>query len=114
MQCGTVYHVQISINKRHTALLSIQYVLNSGGPTSLSSPQYKFWWDVSPVIYAHARNVLYYTLACFLYFKYDTYLRCKFLQLTHGRWFPDEQALQALLADSDGQLTECRQACPFS
>jgi len=30
MQCSTLYPVQVSINKRHTALLSTLYVLNSG------------------------------------------------------------------------------------
>ena len=30
MQCSTLYSVQISINKWHTALLNTLYVLNSG------------------------------------------------------------------------------------
>jgi len=30
VQCSTLYPVQISINKRHTALFSTLYVLNSG------------------------------------------------------------------------------------
>jgi len=41
MQCCTLYSIQISINKQHTALLSTLYVLNSRGTigrTSLPPP----------------------------------------------------------------------------
>jgi len=70
-QCyySILYLVQISINKRHTALLSTLYVLqNSGEDEHYCRPsQYKLWETCPsppPVIYAHVRgrgSVLYQT-----------------------------------------------------
>ena len=53
-QCGTLYPVQISINKRHTVLLSTLYMLNSGGEHHCRPPV-QILGDVflhSPAIYA--------------------------------------------------------------